>query len=295
MGRVRTRPRSAQGLWHGRDDLWTAAVPAFSGYQSQSAASASFGSAQRSPSWWCGGRPRADQQTAAAPRTGVGRGEKQDTKMVSPEERRQWLPRAQQAFSVLPVDASLCFCHSLANPSPLSLGSATHSWCPQASPHNWTLFLGSSLLSLSLNTMYLSHHHEFSVMQGCLSLSDFKALSSLFFLVPQLISPVTPQLRIFALTWKISLCDPYPAFDTPSPQPQTVPPLSFRSRRLNLPLLPTLPLLFLLTLVPRTVQLSFTSPLQEIERVFDLPVAERLTTFHLQLAVPPGPSDAAKR
>lgn len=45
-------------------------LPASSGYQSQSAACASAGSAQRSPSWSCGGHPRAGQQTAAAPRTG---------------------------------------------------------------------------------------------------------------------------------------------------------------------------------------------------------------------------------
>lgn len=131
-------------------------------------------------------------------------------------------------------------------------------------------------------------------MWECLSLSDFKALLSLFSLAPHLISPVTPQLRMFALTWKISLRDPYPAFDTPSPQPQTAPPLSFRSRRPNLPLVPTLPLSFLRTLVAHTVQLSFTSLLQSIGRVFTLPVAEGLTTFHLHLAIPPGPNDAAQ-
>ena len=46
------------------------ALPASSRFQSQSAASVSLGSTQRSPSWWSGGLPRAGRQTAAAPRTG---------------------------------------------------------------------------------------------------------------------------------------------------------------------------------------------------------------------------------
>lgn len=96
-------------------------LPASSGYQSQSAACASAGSAQRSPSWWCGGRPRAGQQTAAAPHTGEK--ERQKAGRFRSETRRWWFPRAQKAFHT-PLEAL---------PTPHSILHQIHAHLP------WTL------------------------------------------------------------------------------------------------------------------------------------------------------------
>lgn len=99
--------RSVRGGGMGGMPTWSSALPASSGCQSQSAASASPGSALRSPSWWCGGHPRACLPTAAAPHTGVGK-EEQEAGTARSERRRWWLPRAQQASSALLGSASLC-------------------------------------------------------------------------------------------------------------------------------------------------------------------------------------------
>lgn len=87
---------------------------------------------------------------------GCGEGEeKQEARMVRSEKRRQWLPRARQALIALLGGAFLFPHHFPSNPSLLSLGSASYSRCPQASPHSWTFLLGSRLLSLSLDTRLL--------------------------------------------------------------------------------------------------------------------------------------------
>lgn len=81
LGRLRGLNEDRPGLPRGRGMDGMApggsALPASSGCQSQSAASVSPGSAQRSPSWWSGGRPRAGRPTAAAPRTGSRRSRRQ--------------------------------------------------------------------------------------------------------------------------------------------------------------------------------------------------------------------------
>lgn len=113
-------------------------LPASSGYQSQSAACASAGSAQRSPSWWCGGHPRVDQQTAAAPRTGEK--ERQKAGRFRPETRKRWFPRAQKAFHTatwrpLPLPP-----YSPSNPSPSSLALLSlcvYSSAPQLDLSSW--------------------------------------------------------------------------------------------------------------------------------------------------------------
>lgn len=126
-------------------------LPASSGYQSQSAACASAGSAQRSPSWWCGGHPRAGQQTAAAPHTGEK--ERQKAGRFRPETRRRWFPRAQKALHIPLGGPSLPTLFSI-KAIPIFLGLCSHSMST-APPHSWTFLLGSHLSSLSLDTRYL--------------------------------------------------------------------------------------------------------------------------------------------
>lgn len=85
----------------------------------------------------------------------LGWGEKQEARSVRSEKRRQRLPRAQQALIAVLGGTFLFPHHFPSNPSLLSLGSASYSPCPQASPHSWTFLLGSHLLSLSLDTRLL--------------------------------------------------------------------------------------------------------------------------------------------
>lgn len=100
-------------------------LPASSGCRSQSAASASSGSAQRSPSWWCGGRPHAGRRTAAAPRTGEE--EKQKARRFRPE-KRQGVPGPNRlpvcgleappvapplSIKSIPADPGLCLLRSV--------------------------------------------------------------------------------------------------------------------------------------------------------------------------------------
>lgn len=47
----------------------------------------------------------------------------------------------------------------------------------------------------------VSHPHKLSIIRGCLSLSNFKAHSYLFFLAPGLVSPGTPQLQSGKCIW----------------------------------------------------------------------------------------------
>lgn len=115
-----------------------------------------------------------------------------------------------------------------------------HPYCPWALP----LILGVHRLHLTVGPFFLDlvfcpspSTPDFSSSQtqhrvGCLSLSDFKALLCLFSLAPHLTSPVTPQLRVFALIWKLSLCDLYSACAPPPPLP-----LGLRQFRLS-PLYP---------------------------------------------------------
>lgn len=112
-------------------------LPASSSYQSQNAACASAGSAQRSPSWWCGGRPHAGQQTAAAPHTGEK--ERQKAARFRPETRRWWFPR--------PKRLSIHHWRPLPLPTPFSINSipifpglcshCVYSSAPQSDLSSW--------------------------------------------------------------------------------------------------------------------------------------------------------------
>lgn len=164
----------------------SSAPPASSGYRSQNAASVSSGSARRSPSWWCGGRPRADQRTAAAPRTGVK--EKQEAAMVRPEKRRRRLPRAHRLPRRCMETPPCAPLHQIPPRFLLALPLAVSS----GSTHSQTLIV---LVLLPSPSTPVSHPHKLSIMQGCLSLSDFKALSCLFSLASHLISPSDPAAQ----------------------------------------------------------------------------------------------------
>ena len=159
-------PGLPAGRYMDRLSSGSSALPVSSGYQSQSAASASHGSTRRSPSWWCGGRPRGGQQTAAAPRTG-GRGVKRQGPSGQRKDGRGFsgpnrLPA--RCLAVPPLAPTATF-HLI--PSAWSLGSALQSPCPRAPAH--------SCLCLEVPPHQGSYPQKLSSIQACASLSDFKA------------------------------------------------------------------------------------------------------------------------
>lgn len=142
----------------------SSALPASSGYQSQSAACASPGSAQRSPSWSCGGRPHADRQTAATLHT-AGK-EKQEARIVRPEKRgREETSQGptgfhRTAWRCLPFPPTTFHQIHPRCPWAPSLILRVHRLCPTVGPFFLDLVFCPSLLTPGFSSSQTQHHAE---------------------------------------------------------------------------------------------------------------------------------------